>query len=133
MTILDSGADSTWITEIASMDFSEISNRGGTWRKAPRSNNDTVRKLRDEGPVGLPDRYFEFLRFSDGGEGDLGVEPGWFAPWASTEVIQLNGDYQIAACLPSFFGFGSKGGGEMSPSIVADRRPGRLLRYPSFL
>jgi hypothetical protein len=115
------------------MDFSEISGRGGVWRRAPAGNKVAVQTLQEVGPIGLPNSYFDFLQFSDGGEGNLGVEPGWFAPWASAEVMRLNSDYQVAEWLPGFFGIGSNGGGEMFAFVAVDRRLGRLLRYPSFL
>jgi SMI1/KNR4 family protein SUKH-1 len=58
---------------------------------------------------------------SNGGEGDLGAEPGWIAFWPAEEVIALNDGYEVAQWLPGFFGIGSNGGGEL---IAFDTRGG---------
>jgi SMI1-KNR4 cell-wall len=93
--------------------ISEIQGRGGIWRSAPAASVVALSELRLAAPVVLPESYFEFLRFSNGGEGDLGVEPGWFAPWPAEDVIRNNLGYGVARSVPWLFGFGSNGGGEM--------------------
>lgn len=61
----------------------------------------------------LPPDYLTLLQFSNGGEGKLGVEPGWFQIWPAQEVLGLNRAYEVDAWLPGYFGFGSSGGGEL--------------------
>lgn len=51
------------------------------------------------------------MQFSNGGEGKLSVEPGWFQIWPAQEVLELNRVYKVDVWLPGFFGFGS--GGEL--------------------
>jgi hypothetical protein len=72
----------------------------------------TVEQLRASLPT-LPADYLAFLRLSNGGEGELGVEPGWFQLWPAEEVASLNRDYAVAEFLPAHIGFGSDGGGEL--------------------
>lgn len=61
----------------------------------------------------LPADYLEFLALSNGGEGELGVEPGWFQLWPAEDVAALNAKYHVSEFLPGFTAFGSNGGGEM--------------------
>jgi hypothetical protein len=72
-----------------------------------------VARLADTAPVLLPAEYLALLRLHDGGEGELGAEPGWFQLWPAAEVLAANRDYQLPEFLPGFFGFGSSGGGEL--------------------
>jgi hypothetical protein len=92
---------------------SDIKYRGGIWRSAPGASAATLTELRAAARVVLPESYFDLLRFSNGGEGDLGVEPGWFAPWPAEDVVPNNLSYGVAKSLPWLFGFGSNGGNEM--------------------
>jgi len=95
------------------IDVPEFGNRGGIWRPAPPATAAEINKLRARVPTGLPESYFELLLGSNGGEGDLGVEPGWFCPWPADEVLSLNQGYSISEVAPGLFGFGSSGGGEL--------------------
>lgn len=83
-----------------------------TWTKVAAAVADDVVRLARARP-GLPQAYLRFLRSSGGGEGDLGVEPGWIQFWPADQVVDLNQGYEVELNLPGFFGFGSNGGGEM--------------------
>jgi len=72
--------------------------------------------------IPLPPEYLAFLRESSGGEGELGVQPGWFVIWPAGEVVDLNQEYEVAANAPGFFGFGSSGGGDL---LAFDTRGGQ--------
>jgi hypothetical protein len=93
----------------------------GIWRAAPPAEKDALAVLKARASVLLPDSYLGQLAISNGGEGDLGAEPGWISLWPAEEVIELNADYEIADSLPGFFGFASNGGGEL---IAFDHRTG---------
>jgi hypothetical protein len=69
--------------------------------------------LRNKAPLKLPDSYLLQLEDSNGGEGDLAVNPGWIAFWPAEDVITWNAEYEVDKFLPGFFGFGSNGGGEL--------------------
>src|SRR5262245_45293196 len=85
----------------------------GIWRPAPPAEKAILAALRAQASIRLPASYFDQLAISNGGEGDLGTEPGWISFWPADEVINLNKGYCIAADLPGFFGFASNGGGEV--------------------
>jgi hypothetical protein len=78
----------------------------------PPASPENVRSLRDQFP-NLPSEYFEFLLRSDGGEGFLGIRPGYFQLWASHEVVHFSSMYQVTEYLPAYLAVGSSGGGEL--------------------
>jgi hypothetical protein len=71
--------------------------------------------------IKLPEEYLSLLCLSNGGEGPLGVEPGWFVFWPAEKVLALNRGYEVHEYLPGLFGFGSNGGGEL---LAFDTRRG---------
>lgn len=83
------------------------------WYRQPPASSKAIADLIDCSGLDLPHDYQTFLASSNGGEGDLSVEPGWFNFWPVEEALQLNRDYEVQKWLPEFFGFGSNGGGEL--------------------
>lgn len=79
------------------------------WRGKPPASEDVLRQLRANCAFTLPPAYLDLLRFSNGGEGDISIEPDWCCLWAAEEVIENNKDYEVSEHLPGFFGFGSNG------------------------
>lgn len=73
----------------------------------------------------MPVEYLTLLGYSNGGEGSMASEPGWFQLWSAEEVVSLNKAHEIEDFLPGFFGFGSSGGGE---SLAFDTRLGQPLK-----
>ena len=69
----------------------------GTWRPAPPATETALAALPNQAPLELPPAYIAELAVSDGGEGDLGVEPGWIALWPAEEVVALNEGYSQPA------------------------------------
>jgi hypothetical protein len=102
----------------------------GIWRPEPPASQRALAALREQAPVRLPAAYFDHLTSSNGGEGDLGVEPGWIAFWPAEEVISLNTEYSIAELLPGFFGFGSNGGGELLAFDIRGGEPYPVVMVP---
>ena len=82
------------------------------WSRQPPAREETVQQLEAALPT-LPADYLAFLRLSNGGEGELGVEPGWFQLWPAEDVSSLNQNYAVPEFLPAYAGFGSDGGGEL--------------------
>lgn len=78
----------------------------------------------------LPPDYLAFLRLSNGGQGDLGVQPFWFVLWPAEEVAEMNADYMVPEFLPGFVAFGSDGGDEMLAFGAAPGRWGRVYAVP---
>jgi hypothetical protein len=77
---------------------------------APESDLST---LRQAAPFELPESYLAFLAISNGGEGDLAVDPGWISFWPANDVLALNSSYAVQELAPGLFGFASNGGGEL--------------------
>ncbi len=82
------------------------------WVRAAPASRTALQSLARVEPS-LPEAYLQFLALSDGGEGPLGAEPGWFQVWPASTVLERNKGYGVFEALPGFFGFGSNGGGEL--------------------
>lgn len=100
------------------------------WHRQPPADAAIVQELLIQSELNLPKDYLDYLRFSNGGDGDLGDRVGWCSLWPAEEVIQLNRDYEIQQWVPGFFCIGSDGGGE---AFVFDTRtpaPWKLYKIP---
>ena len=63
------------------MNVSDIlKDRTTKWNRKAPADPDSIDRLVAESKVELPEEYLALLRYSNGGEGELGVEPGWFRP-----------------------------------------------------
>jgi len=76
----------------------------------PASEDQIVAFERTEG-ISLPNRYREFLKMGNGGEGPVG-EFGYANLWKIEEIADLNRDYHVKEYLPGYLVIGSDGGGE---------------------
>jgi hypothetical protein len=99
------------------------------WTRANAAAAEAVELLAAALPA-LPPDYLAFLRASNGGEGPLGVEPGWFQLWPADEVVALNAAYHVKEFVPGLIGFGSSGGGEMFAFGANDQTWGRVFAVP---
>jgi hypothetical protein len=59
----------------------------------------------------LPEEYLDLLRFTNGAEATLSIDPWWFQLWSSDEAGRHNLGYQVQRWHPEYFAFGSSGGG----------------------
>jgi hypothetical protein len=98
-----------------------LDNCSGIWRPDPPAPLAALERLSREARITLPQTYLELLAISNGGEGDLAIEPGWVALWPVESVLELNQQYELASFVPGLFGIGSNGGGEL---IALDARHG---------
>jgi len=98
----------------------EEKRKPGIWRGNPPASEFTIQKLLTDCGLKLPAAYLDQLRLSNGGEGDLAVEPGWVCFWPAEEVVKLNKNYEVGEFIPGFFWFGSNGGGELLAFKVKD-------------
>jgi hypothetical protein len=108
----------------------KIESRGGIWRRAEPASEVELRKLCAALQRALPNDYLEFLRFSNGGEGDLGVKPGWFCPWRAEDVVAHNESYRVSESYGEFLGFGSNGGGELIAFDCRGSEPWPIVMIP---
>jgi SMI1/KNR4 family protein SUKH-1 len=102
----------------------------GIWRAASPNIESAVAALSEAAPIRLPKAYLAQLLSSNGGEGSLGIEPGWISLWPAEVVLSLNNDYSIAEFLPGFFGFGSSGGGELLAFDARESEPYPIVMVP---
>jgi hypothetical protein len=91
------------------------------WKTRPPASEDELDALADSTPVPLPVEYLRLLSESNGGEGELGAQPGWFVLWSAADVPDSNRGCELASNLPGFFGFGTTGSGEL---LAFDTRKG---------
>ena len=78
----------------------------------PGATANDVAGLRDRFPQ-LPADYLSFLQQSDGGEGFVGIKPGYFQLWRAHEVARYSSEYEVHEYLPGYVAIGSNGGGEL--------------------
>lgn len=98
----------------------EEKGKPGIWRPDPPASEGAIQKLLTDCRLALPVAYLNQLRQSNGGEGDLALDPCWVCFWSAEQVVEWNKDYEVAEYLPGFFGFGSNGGGELLAFKVSD-------------
>jgi hypothetical protein len=107
-----------------------LKGRKAKWDREPPASEEAVKELVEQSGLDLPEDYLSFLKFSNGGEGHINIQPGWFRIWHAEEVIETNEDYELNEDLPGFFGFGSSGGGEMLAFDMRDTKPWPVVMIP---
>ena len=100
------------------------------WKRKPPAERAVIQKLIAASKKRLPDDYITLLLYSNGGEGDLNIEPGWFQIWPAEQVIEFNQTYEIEETLPGFFGFGSNGGEELLAFDMRRSEPWEVVMIP---
>lgn len=102
-----------------------------SWQVAPSGAEEAaIRELIAAAGVPLPPEYVEYLRITNGGEGDLAVSPGWFQIWPAEQVVELNSSYAVRENLPGFFGIGSNGGGDLLAFDARSEPPWPITTIP---
>ncbi|WP_299694898.1 SMI1/KNR4 family protein [Hydrocarboniphaga sp.] len=76
------------------------------------ATEESLKMLRQQYPL-LPQEYFAFLQSSDGGEGFLGIRPGYFRLWPASDVAKFSMEYELQIYAPEYLAVGSSGGGEL--------------------
>jgi len=71
----------------------------------------------------LPDEYFAFLAFSNGGEGPLGVDPGYIVIDSAEDAASQKEKKTFEEFFPGFFMFGGNGGGELFAFDLRGSKP----------
>lgn len=100
------------------------------WHRNSPADETAIQRLLAESRLDLPADYLSFLRFSNGGEGTLGIKPGYFSLWPVEEVSELNQAYEVQQSLPWCFGFGSNGGGELLAFDTRGPQPWKIVMVP---
>ncbi len=100
------------------------------WHRQAPALPESVRKLVIESGIELPEEYLTLMLHSNGGEGDLALEPGWVQIWPVEQVVELNKGYEVEKNVPGFFAFGSNGGGEMLAFDTREGKPWKVVMIP---
>jgi hypothetical protein len=100
------------------------------WQRFSPAQPESLRALKDAYQIELPTDYLAFLSQTDGGEGELPVQPFWFQIWPSDKVVEYNKGYEVKDNLPGFFGFGSSGGGELLAFDTRQGKPWKIVAVP---
>jgi len=101
------------------------------WDREEPATAKALEALAEAAPVDLPEEYLELLLHSNGGEGNLGVDPGWFRLWAAERVMEHNSGYGVLQYLPGFLAFGSSGGGELLAFDCRGDKPWAVVMVPA--
>jgi len=101
------------------------------WHPAAPASKAAIANLINKVRFELPSDYLDFLRFSNGGCGDIPVQPWCFdGLWTAEELLEFNRDYEVAEFCPGFFGIGSSGGGEMFAFDMRNKQPWPVVALP---
>lgn len=107
-----------------------IKDGAAKWQRASPASATALEGLTNGAGVALPEDYLTFLLHCNGGEGQLGVEPGWFQIWPAEEVLEFQVGYHQVEFIPGFFGFGSSGGGDLIAFDTRGDRPWPIVTIP---
>jgi len=108
----------------------DIINSDLHWDRESPASSESIEDFVSKSGLNLPGDYLEFLRLSNGGEGELPVDPYWFQIWPAEDVLEHNEEYQVKEILPGFFAFGSNGGGEMLAFDIRNQGSWRVYMIP---
>src|SRR5262249_39128701 len=98
-----------------------LSDSTAGWTRRPPASEAVIEALTATCDFELPAEYLSFLRYSNGGEGFLCIEPWYFRLCSAEDVIEYNRGYNVEEFLHGWFAIGSSGGGEM---LVIRKRDG---------
>lgn len=107
-----------------------LEDKTADWSRADPATEDAIQGLIMETGMDFPEDYLNLLRYSNGGEGELGVDPLWFSIYPAEEVVELNRRYEIESYLPGYFAFGSNRGGEALLFDTRKSKPWKVYYAP---
>jgi hypothetical protein len=100
------------------------------WNQMPPASELTIQQLASACDFVLPTSYLNFLRQSNGGEGELSIAPGWLQLWPAEEVISANEEYHVPEFISGYFAFGGSGGGELIVFRVVEDQAQEIYMIP---
>jgi hypothetical protein len=107
-----------------------LSDATAGWTRRPPATETAIQALTANCDFTLPEEYLSFLRYSNGGEGFLCIEPWYFRLCSAEEVIAYNQGYNVEEFLPGWLAIGSNGGGEMLAIRKRDGSPCPVYMVP---
>jgi hypothetical protein len=93
------------------------------WRRVDGASPPEIAELQSILPFDPPVEYLELLRYSNGGEGELSLQPLWFQLFDIAFAIQLWRDENYRGEYPDLFVFGSNGGLESIAFDMSNSKP----------
>lgn len=97
------------------------------WEREPPASEEAIQALIREAGLDFPEEYLEFLRYSNGGEGQLGIHPLWFLIFPAEAVLEANRRYSYGLDdLPGYFVFGNNCGLELFVFNTEEPKPWRV-------
>lgn len=85
---------------------------GKGWMRNAGASEADLNALKNAVSFELPDSYLALLRWSDGGEGPLPVQPLWLVLYPAAEVVQIESEGAFKEFFGGLFVVGGNGGGE---------------------
>lgn len=107
-----------------------LSDPTAEWSRCSPASESAIRMLIEACDFVLPQEYLLFLRYSNGGEGVLCIEPWYFRLCAAEDVVSYNQGYHVEEFLPGYFAIGSNGGDEMLAIRKRDGSPCPVYMVP---
>lgn len=107
-----------------------LSDSTASWTRCPPAAGSAIESLAAACDFDLPEEYLTLLRYSNGGEGFLCIEPWYFQLCSAEEVVEYNHGYKVDEFLPGWFAIGSNGGGEMLAIRKRDGSPCPVYMVP---
>jgi hypothetical protein len=107
-----------------------LADQTAVWTRREAASEDAIRALTAWCGFNLPNEYLTFLRYSNGGEGPLCIEPWWFQLCRAEEVIAYNQGYNVDRFVPAYFAIGSSGAADMLAIRKKDGSPCPIYMVP---
>ena len=110
--------------------LSILSDPSASWSRRQPAAEESIQSLTASCDFALPEEYLSFLRYSNGGEGSLCIEPWYFQLCPAEEVGAYNSGYNVGKFLPGYLAIGSNDGGEMLAIRKRDGSPCPVYMVP---
>lgn len=84
-----------------------------SWYSEKPAESSSIENLLSETGLGFPQSYQDFMKRTNGGYGDIPINPGYVKLWPVERLMKFNEKYNVQETRSDLFAFGSNGAGEM--------------------
>jgi len=102
---------------------------GRNWFKNEGATEEAISRLSSVAPVPLPQSYLALLRYSNGGEGPLPVDPWNFCLDSAELAADTEEGGKMKQFFPNFFVFGTSGGGDAIALDASAAAPQPVVQF----